>query len=115
MFLRRPAQRRWIVVGDPLVMHHALAGLDPAAHVRRITTLAEACFDDDVLHVLASSECECLLPVGRITVESGRAAYAAILAAIQLAKNEVVSPIRKPPRSGMNASVPPAYRPATGG
>ncbi|WP_256890362.1 hypothetical protein [Acidomonas methanolica] len=25
MFLRRPAQRRWIVVGDPLVMRNALA------------------------------------------------------------------------------------------
>ncbi|KXV16430.1 4-hydroxythreonine-4-phosphate dehydrogenase [Acetobacter malorum] len=93
MFLRRPAQRRWIVVGDPLVMRHALAGLDPVAHVRRITTLAEACFDDDVLHVLASSECECLPPVGQITVESGRAAYAAILAAIQLAKSGTVSGI----------------------
>ncbi|WP_231105592.1 4-hydroxythreonine-4-phosphate dehydrogenase PdxA [Novacetimonas hansenii] len=74
-------------------MRHALAGLDPAAHVRRITTLAEARFDDDVLHVLASSACASLPPVGQVTVESGRAAYAAILAAIQLAKSGTVSGI----------------------
>ncbi|MBS4076645.1 4-hydroxythreonine-4-phosphate dehydrogenase PdxA [Ameyamaea chiangmaiensis] len=93
MFLRRPAQRRWIVVGDPLVMRDALAGLDSAAHVRRITTLAEARFDDDVLHVLASSACASLPPMGQITVESGRAAYAAILFAVQLAKSGTVGGI----------------------
>ncbi|GAA4477202.1 4-hydroxythreonine-4-phosphate dehydrogenase PdxA [Gluconacetobacter asukensis] len=90
MFLRRPVQRHWIVVGDPLVMRHALAALDPAARVRRITISAEARFDDDVLNVLASSEGVSLPPIGRISAESGRAAYAAIIAAIRLAKTGAV-------------------------
>ncbi|MBB2178950.1 4-hydroxythreonine-4-phosphate dehydrogenase PdxA [Gluconacetobacter tumulicola] len=90
MFLRRPVQRNWIVVGDPLVMRHALAALDPAARVRRITTSAEARFDDDVLNVLASSEGVSLPPIGRISAESGRAAYAAIIAAVRLAKTGAV-------------------------
>ncbi|GBQ29843.1 4-hydroxythreonine-4-phosphate dehydrogenase PdxA [Gluconacetobacter azotocaptans] len=100
MFLRRPAQRRWIVVGDALVMGHALAARDPVARVRRIATPAEARFDDGVLNVLASSECVALPPVGRVSAESGRAAYAAILTAIRLARGGairgmVTAPIHK--------------------
>ncbi|MFW7268166.1 hypothetical protein ACMAUO_09340 [Gluconacetobacter sp. Hr-1-5] len=53
MFLRRPAQRRWIAVGDPMVMGHALAALDPAARVRRVATPAEARFEDGVLNDVA--------------------------------------------------------------
>lgn len=100
MFLRRPAQRRWIVVGDPLVMRHALAARDPAARIRRITTLAGARFDDGTLSVLASSECASPPPVGQVSAESGRAAYAAILSAIHLAQagaigGIVTAPIHK--------------------
>ncbi|MBB2168349.1 4-hydroxythreonine-4-phosphate dehydrogenase PdxA [Gluconacetobacter aggeris] len=90
MFLRRPVQRHWMVVGDPLVMRHALAALDPAARVRRITISAEARFDDGVLNVLASSEGVSLPPIGRISAESGRAAYAAIIAAVRLARTGTV-------------------------
>mgnify|MGYP000962537441 CR=1 FL=1 len=86
MFLRRPAQKRWIVVGDPLVMHQALTTLDPSARVSRITTPAKARFEDGVLNVLVSSECAELPPVGQVSAESGRAAYAAVLAATRLAK-----------------------------
>ncbi len=86
MFLRRPAQRCWIIVGDPLVMHQALTALDSSASVRRIATPAEARFKDGVLNVLASSECVELPPMGQISAESGRAAYAAVLAATRLAK-----------------------------
>ncbi|ACI52041.1 4-hydroxythreonine-4-phosphate dehydrogenase [Gluconacetobacter diazotrophicus PA1 5] len=100
MFLRRPAQRCWIVVGDPLVMRHALAARDPAARMRRIATPAEARFDDGVLNVLASSECVALPPIGRVSAESGRAAYAAIRTAIRLARDGairgiVTAPIHK--------------------
>ncbi|MFW7268136.1 4-hydroxythreonine-4-phosphate dehydrogenase PdxA [Gluconacetobacter sp. Hr-1-5] len=93
MFLRRPAQRRWIAVGDSLVMGHALAALDPAARVRRVATPAEARFEDGVLNVLASSDCVALPPVGRVSAESGRAAYAAILSAIRLARAGAVGGI----------------------
>ncbi|MFT8775750.1 MAG: 4-hydroxythreonine-4-phosphate dehydrogenase PdxA [Gluconacetobacter liquefaciens] len=100
MFLRRPAQRRWIVVGDPLVMRQALAALDPVARVRQVTTPAEARFGDGVMNVLASSDCRTLPPVGRVSAESGWAAYAAILSAIRLAKigavgGIVTAPIHK--------------------
>ena len=86
MFLRRLAQRCWIVVGDPLVMHQALTALDSSASVRRIATPAEARFEDGVLNVLASSECVELPPMGQISAESGRAAYAAVVTATHLAK-----------------------------
>ncbi|EHH67165.1 4-hydroxythreonine-4-phosphate dehydrogenase PdxA [Gluconobacter morbifer] len=100
MFLRRPAQRRWIVVGDPLVMRHVLAALDPSARMRRITTPADARFDDGALNVLVSSECVALPQVGQVSAESGRAAYAAIVSAIRLAKagtirGIVTAPIHK--------------------
>lgn len=100
MFLRRPTQRCWIVVGDALVMRHALAALDPSARVRRIATPAEARFGDGMLNVLASSECVILPPVGNISAESGRAAYAAIRTAIQMARDGairgiVTAPIHK--------------------
>ena len=100
MFLRRPARRRWIVIGDPMVMDHALTALDPAARVRRVARPAEARFGDGVLNVLASSDCVALPPVGRVSAESGRAAYAAILSAIRLAKagavgGVVTAPIHK--------------------
>lgn len=86
MFLRRPAQKRWIVIGDPLVMHQTLTTLAPSARVSRITTPAEARFEDRVLNVLVSSECVELPPMGQISAESGRAAYAAVVTATHLAK-----------------------------
>lgn len=100
MFLRRPTQRRWIVVGDPLVMHRALTTLDPSARVSRITTPAEARLEDGVLNVLTSSERVNLPPVGQVSAESGRAAYTAIMTAIRLAKagtirGIVTAPIHK--------------------
>ncbi|WP_348770008.1 4-hydroxythreonine-4-phosphate dehydrogenase PdxA [Gluconobacter cerinus] len=86
MFLQRPLQRHWIVVGDPLVMHQALITLDPLAQLHRIKTPAEARFEDGMLNVLVSSECVELPPMGQVSAESGRAAYAAVLAATRLAK-----------------------------
>ncbi|MBF0849648.1 4-hydroxythreonine-4-phosphate dehydrogenase PdxA [Gluconobacter sp. R75690] len=86
MFLRRPSQRHWIVVGDPLVMHQALTALAPLARLHRIARPAEARFEDGVLNVLVSSECAELPPIGQISAEGGRAAYAAVVTAIHLAK-----------------------------
>lgn len=100
MFLRRPAQRRWIVVGDPLVMRQALAALDPSARMRRIAAPADVRFDDAALNVLVSSECLAPPLAGQVSAESGRAAYAAIVTAIRLAKagtvrSIVTAPIHK--------------------
>ncbi len=100
MFLRRPVQRHWIVVGDPLVMKHAMAALGANVPVRSISAIDEAAFDDGSLNVLASSQLAELPPVGEVSDISGHAAFAAIDVAIQLARNGdvrgmVTAPINK--------------------
>lgn len=100
MHLRRPDQRNWIVVGDPLVMEHSAATLDAGIRVRRISTFDAARFTDNSLNVLASSQLSSLPPLGQVSALSGRAAYDAIVAAIRLAREGsvggiVTAPIHK--------------------
>ncbi|KMO41745.1 4-hydroxythreonine-4-phosphate dehydrogenase [Methylobacterium tarhaniae] len=100
LFLRRPGARRWMAVGDPRVMADALSRLGAAGRVRRIDHSAEARHEPGILDVLASSRLQSLPPVGQVCAESGRAAYAAILAAIGLARGGqvaglVTAPIHK--------------------
>jgi 4-hydroxythreonine-4-phosphate dehydrogenase len=93
MYLRRPDKRHWIVIGDPLVMDHALSGLDADIRVRPIASVDESVFEDGALNVLCSSQLSILPPVGRISPISGRAAFDAIVAAIRLARDGRVSGI----------------------
>lgn len=93
LFLLRPERRRWIVVGDPMVMAEAVRCLDPAGRVRRLDRVEEARFAPGTLDVLASTDLAALPPVGRVCAASGRAAYAAILAAIGLARSGRVAGI----------------------
>lgn len=86
MFLRRPEQRRWLVVGDPLVMSHALAALGAEVPVRTISAIGEANYDHG-LNVLASSQLAHLPPVGKVSAASGQAAFDAIIEAIRLARD----------------------------
>ncbi|ACB96877.1 4-hydroxythreonine-4-phosphate dehydrogenase PdxA [Beijerinckia indica] len=100
MYLRRPDKRNWIVVGDPLVMEHAIANLGVAVQIRRIATVEEAGCEDGVLNVLASSSLATLPAVGRVSAVSGQAAYDAIVTAIGLARQGtirgiVTAPIHK--------------------
>ena len=93
MFLRRPDNRRWIAVGDPLVLKQALHALDTNAQLRTISAVSEAEFEGNILNVLASSQLADLPPVGEVSAVSGQAAFDAITMAIRLARGEEVSGI----------------------
>jgi 4-hydroxythreonine-4-phosphate dehydrogenase len=100
MYLRRPDKRHWIVVGDPLVMTHALGALDADVRVRPIAAVNEAVLEDGILNVLCSSQLSVLPPVSQVSAVSGRAAYDAIVMAIGLARDGhiggiVTAPINK--------------------
>ncbi|TJV03556.1 MAG: 4-hydroxythreonine-4-phosphate dehydrogenase PdxA, partial [Mesorhizobium sp.] len=45
MYLRRPDKRHWIVVGDPLVMTHALCALNSDVRIRPIASVDETVLD----------------------------------------------------------------------
>lgn len=100
MFLRRPDHRRWIVVGDPLVMKHAFAVLGADVEVRPVPTVGDAVFEGECLNILASSQLTEIPPVGAVSAASGQAAFDAIIAAIGLARDGdvrgiVTAPIHK--------------------
>ncbi|TIM75389.1 MAG: 4-hydroxythreonine-4-phosphate dehydrogenase PdxA, partial [Mesorhizobium sp.] len=100
MYLRRPDKRHWIVVGDPLVMTHALCALDADVRVRPIASVDETVLDDGTLNVLCSSQLSALPPVSQVSAVSGRAAFDAIVVAIGLARDGwvggiVTAPIHK--------------------
>ncbi|NGM36925.1 4-hydroxythreonine-4-phosphate dehydrogenase PdxA [Methylobacterium sp. DB0501] len=111
LFLRRPDSRRWIVVGDPLVMADAVRRLDARMGLRRIDHVEEARFEPGLLEILPSSDLAVLPPVGQVSAASGRAAYAAILAAIGLARSGrvagiVTAPIHKEALSAAGFAYP---------
>ncbi|KMO12962.1 4-hydroxythreonine-4-phosphate dehydrogenase PdxA [Methylobacterium platani] len=111
LFLRRPDLRRWLVVGDPRVMAEAVRRLDGAGRIHRIDDLDGARFEPGTLDVLASSDLAALPPVGQVCATSGRAAYAAILAAIGLARGGrvagiVTAPIHKEALSAAGLAYP---------
>jgi 4-hydroxythreonine-4-phosphate dehydrogenase len=100
MYLRRPDKRHWIVVGDPLVMKHAIRALDAEVRVRPLSSIGDAVFEDGALNVLCSSRLSTLPPVGQVSAISGRAAFDAIVTAVQLARDGhvrgiVTAPIHK--------------------
>ena len=93
MFLLRPEKRRWLVVGDPLVMRRAMAALGAAVPMRAIGAVEEANFKDECLNVLVSSQLAELPPIGQVSALSGQAAYDAIITAIRLAREGQVGGI----------------------
>jgi 4-hydroxythreonine-4-phosphate dehydrogenase len=93
MYLRRPDKRNWIVVGDRLVMEHAISALGADVGIRPLSSAADAVFGDGALNVLCSSRLSALPPVGQISASSGRAAFDAIVAAIRLAREGFVGGI----------------------
>jgi len=100
MCLRRPDKRRWIVIGDPLVMEHAVSALGADMWVRRVSSIDDAVFADGTLNVLASSRLSDLPPVGQVSAISGQAAFDASVTAIRLARDVgvggiVTAPIHK--------------------
>lgn len=92
----RPA----IVIGDPLVMHHALTLLRSPFQLRTIGEVSEAACEPGRIDVLASSRLDALPQLGTVSAQSGRAAFDAIAVAIDLAATGqiagiVTAPIHK--------------------
>ena len=111
MFVRRPNQRRWIVVGDPLVLEYAFAALRADVPVRAITSVDQAAFDGVGLDVLVSSSLKTLPVIGKVSPASGQAAFSAIITAIKLAREGrvlciVTAPINKEALSAAGHSYP---------
>jgi len=100
MFLRRPDDRFWAVVGDPLVMEYAFGQLGSDVSIRPVAAIDDASFDGETLDVVVSSNLAALPPVGQVSAESGQAAFDAIVTAIKLAREGnvraiVTAPIHK--------------------
>lgn len=93
MYLRRPDNRHWIVVGDPLVMERAVTTMGLNIGVRPIASVEEADFEDGSMQVLCASRLNSLPPIGEVSAVSGKAAFDAIVCAIELAKAGHVSGI----------------------
>ena len=77
----RPA----IVIGDPLVMRHALTLLPSSLQLRTIAEVSEAACAPDSIDILASSRLDALPPIGTVNAPSGKAAFDAIAMATDLA------------------------------
>lgn len=94
LFVRRVAEgtlqgesraRPAIMIGDPLVMRHALALLRSTLQLRTVAAVSEAACDPGTIDVLASSRLDAPPPLGTVNAKSGKAAFDAIALAIELA------------------------------
>ncbi len=98
MHQRRPAQSRWLVLGDLGCISRAARLLDPML-IPHIVTEPEAA-EAGRLNVLETSHLGVPPPLGQVTATAGLAAYDAIVAAIGLARSGrvagiVTAPIHK--------------------
>ncbi|WP_248311544.1 4-hydroxythreonine-4-phosphate dehydrogenase PdxA [Bosea sp. ASV33] len=82
-----------LVVGDPLVMRHALQSRHDAPRLRTVARVGEARFEQGTIDIIASSHLEVLPTLGTVSAESGKAAFAAIAMAIDLAREDQVAGI----------------------
>lgn len=94
LFVRRVAEgtlqgenraRPAIVIGDPLVMRHALTLLRGTLQLRTVAAVSEAACEPGTIDVLASSRLDAPPPLGTVNARSGKAAFDAIALAIELA------------------------------
>jgi 4-phospho-D-threonate 3-dehydrogenase / 4-phospho-D-erythronate 3-dehydrogenase len=85
MYVRRPDERNWIVIGDPLVMEHAVSLIGADIAVRAIDKVADAAWSHNTLNVLRTSRLEAMPPAGRVSAVCGRIAFSSIVKAIELA------------------------------
>jgi len=90
--LARTDLRRSVVVGDPAVMAKAIASLSGGLNLNEIHDIADA-KPDGVLNILAASRIETPPALGKVSATSGRMAYDAIVAAIELASTGKVAGI----------------------
>jgi 4-hydroxythreonine-4-phosphate dehydrogenase len=110
-WLRASGPRDWVVVGDPGVIRRAVDGLGADIQVRAVERVEDAALQAGAIDVLVSSTLAPLPPMGRVSAESGRAAYEAIIAAIELAKagrvgGVVTAPINKEALAAAGLSYP---------
>lgn len=92
--------RPCVVLGDPRVMRDALVRFAPKLELRLIDHVADARSEPGIVELLASSSLAALPPSGKISADAGRAAFAAIIKAIELAREKkiagmVTAPIHK--------------------
>jgi 4-hydroxythreonine-4-phosphate dehydrogenase len=108
--LARTDLHRSVVVGDPAVMRKAIASLGGSLHVNEIHNVADA-KPDGALNILAASRTEISPALGKVSAASGRMAYDAIVAAIELARTGkvagiVTAPIHKEALAAAGLSYP---------
>jgi len=92
--------RRCVLVGDPRVMRQAFEALDAGARLRVAASIDDMAHAPGTVNLLAASRLEALPPVGAVHAASGRAAFDAVEAAIDLAQagrvaGIVTAPIHK--------------------
>ena len=108
--LTRTDLRRSVVIGDPAVMTKAIASLGGGLQLNEIHDIADA-KPDGALNILAASRIETPPALGRVSATSGRMAYDAVVAAIDLARagkvaGIVTAPIHKEALAAAGLSYP---------
>ncbi|MBP2238334.1 4-hydroxythreonine-4-phosphate dehydrogenase [Sinorhizobium kostiense] len=108
--LHRTDVRRSVVIGDTAVMERAIASIGGGLHLNEIHDIADA-KPDGALNILAASRTETPPALGKVSAASGRMAYDAIVAAIDLARTGkvagiVTAPIHKEALAAAGLSYP---------
>lgn len=100
-----------VVAGSPSVMKRAVQLVGADLEIRKITSIEEGSPEPGVINVLPiSQDAECV-PFGKVSAAGGRAAFEAVIAAIDLAKTGrasgiVTAPINKEALSAAGLSYP---------
>ncbi|APG87810.1 4-hydroxythreonine-4-phosphate dehydrogenase (plasmid) [Sinorhizobium americanum CCGM7] len=108
--LVRKDLRRSVVIGDPAVMRKAISSLGGGLHLNEIHDIADA-KPDGAMNIVAASRIETPPALGEVSATSGRMAYDAVVAAIDLAKagkvaGIVTAPIHKEALAAAGLSYP---------
>lgn len=108
--LHRADLRRSVVIGDTAVMERAIASIGGGLHLNEIHDIADA-KPDGALNILAASRAETPPGLGKVSAASGRMAYDAVVAAIDLARTGkvagiVTAPIHKEALAAAGLSYP---------
>jgi 4-hydroxythreonine-4-phosphate dehydrogenase len=80
-----------VVIGDPLVMQEAIQQVSVNWSIHEIKSPEEANFSANTINLITSSHFTQLPKVGEINADNGKAAFDAIVTAIELAKADKVS------------------------
>lgn len=90
---KRGAEMPLVVLGEPAVMQRAIELVGLGLTLKQITHPNQAHAQPDIMHCLSASENSHLPAYGTLSAQNGQAAYDAIIAGIEFAKQSEVDAI----------------------